>query len=176
MAPRPQKFPAFPDFMEEICFSWDCPASGPSVLKQAAPLASLEGADKLSLVGLPPVDSFAALVKASPVGGLAGDPACPNLQCKNERQRLPRSLVCRFTSWPDVTTINLFTQQLINKKLPNAVVLLSDQVAIYSEEQPPSYHVLTESFLMPLSCMKTEPDMTEKKWSCSGVTGSVKTV
>ncbi|MGH0157925.1 UNVERIFIED_CONTAM: hypothetical protein FKN15_051655 [Acipenser sinensis] len=48
-----------------------------------------------------------------------------------------------------------------------------DQVAIYSEKQPPSYHVLTESFSMPLSCMKTEPDMTEKKWSCSGVTGGV---
>ncbi|MGH0131024.1 UNVERIFIED_CONTAM: hypothetical protein FKN15_022219 [Acipenser sinensis] len=64
MVPRPQKFPAFPD-------SWDRPASGPRVLKQAALLASLEGADKLGLVGFPPtppVDStITALVKAPPV-------------------------------------------------------------------------------------------------------------
>ncbi|MGH0146617.1 UNVERIFIED_CONTAM: hypothetical protein FKN15_041228 [Acipenser sinensis] len=72
MAPHPQKFPAFPDFMEEVRSSWDCLASGPSVLKQATPLASLEDADKLGLAVFPPVDStIAALVKASLVGGLA---------------------------------------------------------------------------------------------------------
>ncbi|MGH0139752.1 UNVERIFIED_CONTAM: hypothetical protein FKN15_043173 [Acipenser sinensis] len=65
MAPRPQMFPAFPDFMEEVRSSWDRPASDPSVLKQAAPLASLESAEKLGLAGFPPVDStIAALVKA----------------------------------------------------------------------------------------------------------------
>ncbi|MGH0154271.1 UNVERIFIED_CONTAM: hypothetical protein FKN15_027278 [Acipenser sinensis] len=72
MAPHPQKFPVFPDFMEEVRSSWDCPASGPSVLKQAAPLASLEGAEKLGLARFPLVDStITALVKA-PVGGWVG--------------------------------------------------------------------------------------------------------
>ncbi|MGH0136305.1 UNVERIFIED_CONTAM: hypothetical protein FKN15_032346 [Acipenser sinensis] len=79
-SPRPQMFPAFPDFMEEVRSSWDCPASGPSVLKQAAPLASLEGLDKLGLAGFCPVDStIAALVKAPPVGGLARDLAARTL-------------------------------------------------------------------------------------------------
>ncbi|MGH0122087.1 UNVERIFIED_CONTAM: hypothetical protein FKN15_010501 [Acipenser sinensis] len=78
MAPRSQKFSAFLDFMEEVLSSWDCPASAPSVLKQAAHLAFLEGADKLGLAGFPPVDStIAALVKVPLVGGLAKDPACP---------------------------------------------------------------------------------------------------
>ncbi|MGH0164886.1 UNVERIFIED_CONTAM: hypothetical protein FKN15_048115 [Acipenser sinensis] len=54
MAPHPQKFLAFPDFMDEVRSSWDRPASGPSVLKQAAPLASLEGVEKLGLAGFPP--------------------------------------------------------------------------------------------------------------------------
>ncbi|MGH0175289.1 UNVERIFIED_CONTAM: hypothetical protein FKN15_069979 [Acipenser sinensis] len=44
IAPCSQKFPAFPDFMEEVRSSWDRPASAPSVLKQAAQLASLEDA------------------------------------------------------------------------------------------------------------------------------------
>ncbi|MGH0175678.1 UNVERIFIED_CONTAM: hypothetical protein FKN15_078092 [Acipenser sinensis] len=67
MAPRPQQFPAFPDFMEEVHFSWDHPASSPSVLKHAAPLVSLDGADKLGLAGFPLVDStIVALVKAPP--------------------------------------------------------------------------------------------------------------
>ncbi|MGH0189147.1 UNVERIFIED_CONTAM: hypothetical protein FKN15_033060 [Acipenser sinensis] len=83
MAPRPQQFPAFPDFMEEVHFSWDHPASSPSVLKLAAPLASLEGADKLGLAGFPLVDStIVALVKAPSVGGLARDSMCPNTQCR----------------------------------------------------------------------------------------------
>ncbi|MGH0180247.1 UNVERIFIED_CONTAM: hypothetical protein FKN15_003671 [Acipenser sinensis] len=65
MAPRPQQFPAYPDFMEEVHFSCDHPASSPSVLKHAAPLVSLEGADKLGLAGFPLVDStLVALVKA----------------------------------------------------------------------------------------------------------------
>ncbi|MGH0148417.1 UNVERIFIED_CONTAM: hypothetical protein FKN15_012700 [Acipenser sinensis] len=65
---RTQKFTAFPDFMEEVCSSWEHPASGHSVLKQAAPLASLEGTEKLGLTGIPPVDStIVALVKALPV-------------------------------------------------------------------------------------------------------------
>ncbi|MGH0186158.1 UNVERIFIED_CONTAM: hypothetical protein FKN15_020411 [Acipenser sinensis] len=65
MASLPQQFPAFPDFMEEVLFSWDHPASSPSVLKHAIPLASLEGADKLGLAGFPLVDStIVALVKA----------------------------------------------------------------------------------------------------------------
>ncbi|MGH0137737.1 UNVERIFIED_CONTAM: hypothetical protein FKN15_018119 [Acipenser sinensis] len=65
MAPRPQRFTVFPDFMEEVRFFWDSLASGPSVHKQAAPLASLEGAEKLGLAGFPPVDhNIMALVKA----------------------------------------------------------------------------------------------------------------
>ncbi|MGH0116145.1 UNVERIFIED_CONTAM: hypothetical protein FKN15_074786 [Acipenser sinensis] len=92
MAPLPQKFPAFPDFMEEVRPSWDRPASGPSLLNQAAPLASLEGAEKLGLEGYPPVDStITALVKAAPVGGLARDPACPNPQCKVTETHLKRA-------------------------------------------------------------------------------------
>ncbi|MGH0123623.1 UNVERIFIED_CONTAM: hypothetical protein FKN15_012763 [Acipenser sinensis] len=70
LAPRPQCFPAFPDFVEEVRSSWDRPASAPSVSKQATPLSSLEGADKLGLAEFPPVDStIAALVRALPVGG-----------------------------------------------------------------------------------------------------------
>ncbi|MGH0162788.1 UNVERIFIED_CONTAM: hypothetical protein FKN15_043332 [Acipenser sinensis] len=49
---RPQKLPAFPDFMEEVRSSWDRSASGPTVLKQAAPLVSLEGAEKLGIFEL----------------------------------------------------------------------------------------------------------------------------
>ncbi|MGH0169936.1 UNVERIFIED_CONTAM: hypothetical protein FKN15_058259 [Acipenser sinensis] len=72
MDPRPQKFPAFPDFIEEVRYSWDRPASGPSVLKQATLLASLEGVEKLGQAGFPQVDStIVALVKAPPVVVLA---------------------------------------------------------------------------------------------------------
>ncbi|MGH0137498.1 UNVERIFIED_CONTAM: hypothetical protein FKN15_063882 [Acipenser sinensis] len=60
VAPRPQPLPVFLDFMEEVHSFWDCLASAPSVLKQAAPLASLECADKLGLAGFPPVDSTIA--------------------------------------------------------------------------------------------------------------------
>ncbi|MGH0135121.1 UNVERIFIED_CONTAM: hypothetical protein FKN15_057087 [Acipenser sinensis] len=57
IAHRPQKFLAFPDFLEEVRSSWDRPASGPSMLKHAAPLVSLEGTDKLGLAGFPPVNA-----------------------------------------------------------------------------------------------------------------------
>ncbi|MGH0128806.1 UNVERIFIED_CONTAM: hypothetical protein FKN15_052137 [Acipenser sinensis] len=71
VAPHPQPFPAFWYFMEEVRSSWDHLASVPCVLKQKAPLASLEGVDKLDLLGFPPVDStIAAFVKA------------PNPQCR----------------------------------------------------------------------------------------------
>ncbi|MGH0140990.1 UNVERIFIED_CONTAM: hypothetical protein FKN15_018825 [Acipenser sinensis] len=53
LAPRPQCFPTFPDFVEEKRSSLDRPASAPSVSKQATPLSSLEGADKLGLAGFP---------------------------------------------------------------------------------------------------------------------------
>ncbi|MGH0163431.1 UNVERIFIED_CONTAM: hypothetical protein FKN15_045133 [Acipenser sinensis] len=103
MAPRPQKFPAFPDFMEEVRSSWDCPASGPSMLKHAALLASLEGADKLGLAGFPPVDSTTvALVKARLVGGLARDPACPNPQCKVTETHLKRAYATRLSNTASV--------------------------------------------------------------------------
>ncbi|MGH0125938.1 UNVERIFIED_CONTAM: hypothetical protein FKN15_025158 [Acipenser sinensis] len=92
MAPHPKKFLAFPDFMKEVCASWDCPASAPSMLKQAAQLASLEGAEKLSLAGFPSVDStIPALVKALPVGGLARDPVCLNTQCSVTETHLKRA-------------------------------------------------------------------------------------
>ncbi|MGH0127337.1 UNVERIFIED_CONTAM: hypothetical protein FKN15_030674 [Acipenser sinensis] len=81
-APLPQPFPVFPDFMEEVRSSWDHPASVPSVLKQATPLAFLEGADKLGLAGFPPVDTIATLVKALLMVGFPKDPACLNLQCR----------------------------------------------------------------------------------------------
>ncbi|MGH0187173.1 UNVERIFIED_CONTAM: hypothetical protein FKN15_024058 [Acipenser sinensis] len=62
-----QPVPASPDFLEEVRTSWEHPALTPSVLKQAAQLASLEGAKKLGMVGFPPVDStITALVKAPP--------------------------------------------------------------------------------------------------------------
>ncbi|MGH0116553.1 UNVERIFIED_CONTAM: hypothetical protein FKN15_014753 [Acipenser sinensis] len=65
MAPRPQKLPAFPDFME-------CGKAWPS--------------------GIPPVDStIMALVKAPLVGGLARDPACPNPQYKVMETYLKRA-------------------------------------------------------------------------------------
>ncbi|MGH0174847.1 UNVERIFIED_CONTAM: hypothetical protein FKN15_068738 [Acipenser sinensis] len=80
MDPRPQRILGFPDFVEEVHSSWDHLTSGPSVLKHAAPLASLEGVDKLGLAGFPLVDStITALVKALLVGGLARN---PNHQCK----------------------------------------------------------------------------------------------
>ncbi|MGH0178801.1 UNVERIFIED_CONTAM: hypothetical protein FKN15_077968 [Acipenser sinensis] len=92
VAPRPQKFLAFPEFMEEVCSSWDRLASSPSVLKQAAPHTSLEGAEKLGTAGFPPVDStIAALVKAPPVGGLARDLACLNPQCRVMETHLKRA-------------------------------------------------------------------------------------
>ncbi|MGH0121020.1 UNVERIFIED_CONTAM: hypothetical protein FKN15_068716 [Acipenser sinensis] len=92
LAPHPQRFPAFPNFIEEVRSSCDHPASGPSVFKQATPLASLEGADKLGLAGFPPVDStIAALVKALSVGGLTRDPACQNPQCKVKEMHLKRT-------------------------------------------------------------------------------------
>ncbi|MGH0127698.1 UNVERIFIED_CONTAM: hypothetical protein FKN15_021528 [Acipenser sinensis] len=73
MAPRAQKYPAFPAFMEEVRSSWDRPASAPSELKQATQLASLEGVHKLGLAGFPPVDStIAALVKAPPLSQRLG--------------------------------------------------------------------------------------------------------
>ncbi|MGH0166980.1 UNVERIFIED_CONTAM: hypothetical protein FKN15_052128 [Acipenser sinensis] len=81
VAPRPQSFPAFRDFMEEVRSSWDHLALAPSVPKQAVPLASLEGTDKLGLASFPPVDSnITVLVKAPLVGGLPKDPACLNPQ------------------------------------------------------------------------------------------------
>ncbi|MGH0116831.1 UNVERIFIED_CONTAM: hypothetical protein FKN15_019220 [Acipenser sinensis] len=92
MAPRAQKFPFFLDFMEEVRFSWDRPASAPSVLKQATQLASLEGADKPGLAGFPLVDStIAALVKATPVGVLFKEPACLNPQCRVTETHLKRA-------------------------------------------------------------------------------------
>ncbi|MGH0175931.1 UNVERIFIED_CONTAM: hypothetical protein FKN15_003372 [Acipenser sinensis] len=87
----PASFPAFPDFMEDVCFSWDCPASGRRVLKQATPLASLQGVEMLGLMGFPPVDStIVALVKALPVSGLARDLVCPNSQCRVTETHLKR--------------------------------------------------------------------------------------
>ncbi|MGH0116248.1 UNVERIFIED_CONTAM: hypothetical protein FKN15_000175 [Acipenser sinensis] len=54
-APRPQPFPVFPDFLEEVSTSWEHPASVPSVLKQASTLTlALEDAEKLGLAGFPP--------------------------------------------------------------------------------------------------------------------------
>ncbi|MGH0151024.1 UNVERIFIED_CONTAM: hypothetical protein FKN15_023406 [Acipenser sinensis] len=92
VAPRLQPFPAFPDFLEEVHTSWEHPASAPSVLKQAAQLASLEDAEKPGMAGFPPVDStIAALVKAPPVDGLPRDPAYPNPQCRVTKVHLKRA-------------------------------------------------------------------------------------
>ncbi|MGH0141897.1 UNVERIFIED_CONTAM: hypothetical protein FKN15_002502 [Acipenser sinensis] len=96
MAPHPQKFP---DFVEEVHSSWDHPASGASVLKQATPLSSLEGVEKLGLPGFPPVDpTIMALVKAPPVGGLARALACPNTQKRTSSgsmHKRSRKLACQ---------------------------------------------------------------------------------
>ncbi|MGH0136247.1 UNVERIFIED_CONTAM: hypothetical protein FKN15_042304 [Acipenser sinensis] len=54
VAPTAQPFPPFPHFMEEIHSSWDRPVSAPSILMQAIPPASLDGAEKLGLTGFPP--------------------------------------------------------------------------------------------------------------------------
>ncbi|MGH0182565.1 UNVERIFIED_CONTAM: hypothetical protein FKN15_009572 [Acipenser sinensis] len=59
-----------------VRYFWDRPTSAPSVLKQAALIASLEGTDKLGLVGFPPVDStIAAMFKAPPVERLPKYPS-----------------------------------------------------------------------------------------------------
>ncbi|MGH0130471.1 UNVERIFIED_CONTAM: hypothetical protein FKN15_042540 [Acipenser sinensis] len=68
---------AFQDFMEEVHSFWDRPASAPSVLKQVAPLVSLEGSDKLGLVGFPPVDHHCGLGQGSASGGLTQGPCVP---------------------------------------------------------------------------------------------------
>ncbi|MGH0152174.1 UNVERIFIED_CONTAM: hypothetical protein FKN15_047486 [Acipenser sinensis] len=92
VAPHLQPFPAFPDFLEEVHTSWEHPASAPSVLKQAAQLASLEDAEKPGMAGFTPVDStIAALVKAPPVDGLPRDPAYPNPQCRVTKVHLKRA-------------------------------------------------------------------------------------
>ncbi|MGH0118725.1 UNVERIFIED_CONTAM: hypothetical protein FKN15_005711 [Acipenser sinensis] len=80
-----------PDFMEEVRSSWDCPASGPSVLEQASLLASLEGVEKLGLAGFlrktPPSRPW--LRPCRWVGWL--DPACPIPQCKVMETHLKRA-------------------------------------------------------------------------------------
>ncbi|MGH0143089.1 UNVERIFIED_CONTAM: hypothetical protein FKN15_077717 [Acipenser sinensis] len=69
--------------------SWNHPALVPSVVKQATPLASLEGAGVLDLAEFPPVDStIVALVRAPPVGGLPKDLAYPNSQCRVTKAHL----------------------------------------------------------------------------------------
>ncbi|MGH0149885.1 UNVERIFIED_CONTAM: hypothetical protein FKN15_058356 [Acipenser sinensis] len=91
-APRPQSCSAFRDFMEDVRSSWDRPASAPSMLKQVAPLASFEGADKLDLAGFPPVDStICGLDQGSTGGGVPKEPACPNLQCRVTETHLKRA-------------------------------------------------------------------------------------
>ncbi|MGH0132978.1 UNVERIFIED_CONTAM: hypothetical protein FKN15_020896 [Acipenser sinensis] len=92
--------------MEEVRSSWERPASDPSALKQATPLASLEGAEKLGLVGLPPVDStIAALVKAPLVGGLARDPACPNPQCRVTEMHLKWAYAAEVQATRQLNTV-----------------------------------------------------------------------
>ncbi|MGH0128022.1 UNVERIFIED_CONTAM: hypothetical protein FKN15_077316 [Acipenser sinensis] len=96
--------------MEEVHPSWDCPASGPSVLKQAALLASLEGAEKLGLVRFPPVHStITALVKAPTVGGLARDLACPNPQCRVTEIHLKRVYAAEVQATHLSNTTSLLT-------------------------------------------------------------------
>ncbi|MGH0164960.1 UNVERIFIED_CONTAM: hypothetical protein FKN15_048084 [Acipenser sinensis] len=78
------------------------------VLKQAALLVSLEGADKLGLARFPQVDStIAALVKALPVGGLAREPACSNPQCKGTETHLKRAYAAeaRATRLSNTTSV-----------------------------------------------------------------------
>ncbi|MGH0162223.1 UNVERIFIED_CONTAM: hypothetical protein FKN15_070887 [Acipenser sinensis] len=135
LAPRPQCFPAFPEFLEEVCSSWDRPASAPSVSKQATPLSSLEGADKLGLAGFPPVDStIAALVRAPPVGGLARDPVCPNPQCRVTETHLKRvyavgAQVTHLANTASVLTAYLdgvLREALLPKPVASELRLLSD--------------------------------------------------
>ncbi|MGH0131467.1 UNVERIFIED_CONTAM: hypothetical protein FKN15_046170 [Acipenser sinensis] len=78
-----QPFPVFPDFLKDVQSSWNHPASAPSVVKRATPLASLESERALGLAEFPPVDStIAVLVQVPSVEGLSKDPACPNAQCR----------------------------------------------------------------------------------------------
>ncbi|MGH0163022.1 UNVERIFIED_CONTAM: hypothetical protein FKN15_044546 [Acipenser sinensis] len=113
VAPRPQPFPAFPDFMEEVHSSWDHLNSVSSVLKQAALLASLEVTDKLGLTGFPPVDStIVALVKAPPMGGLPKDPVCPNPQCRVTETHLKKAYTAEAQDG-DVTTAAILPQSSI---------------------------------------------------------------
>ncbi|MGH0118247.1 UNVERIFIED_CONTAM: hypothetical protein FKN15_057481 [Acipenser sinensis] len=113
LAPHPQCFPAFPDFVEEVRSSWDRPASAPSVSKQATPLSSLEGADKLGLAGFPPVDStITALVRAPPVGVLARDTMCPNPQCRVTETHLKRAYAAEAQSTCLAKTASVLTAYL----------------------------------------------------------------
>ncbi|MGH0129857.1 UNVERIFIED_CONTAM: hypothetical protein FKN15_040001 [Acipenser sinensis] len=113
LAPRPQWFPAFPDYMEEVRSSWDSPASAPSVSKQATLLSSLEGADKLSLAGIPPVDStIAALVRAPLVGEFARDPMCPNPQCRVTETHLKRVYAAEAQETRLANTASVLTMYL----------------------------------------------------------------
>ncbi|MGH0172364.1 UNVERIFIED_CONTAM: hypothetical protein FKN15_069348 [Acipenser sinensis] len=65
--PSSEPFTVFPDILEEVQSSWHRLASVPNLLKQAAPLASLEGVGVLGLAEFPPVDStIKALVRDPP--------------------------------------------------------------------------------------------------------------
>ncbi|MGH0133083.1 UNVERIFIED_CONTAM: hypothetical protein FKN15_045384 [Acipenser sinensis] len=113
LAPCPQCFPAFPDFVEEVRSSWVRPASAPSISKQTTPPSSLEGADKLGLAGFPPEDStVAALVRAPPVGWLARDPMCPNPQCRVTETHLKQAYTAGAQATRLANTASVLTAYL----------------------------------------------------------------
>ncbi|MGH0153925.1 UNVERIFIED_CONTAM: hypothetical protein FKN15_068763 [Acipenser sinensis] len=129
MAPRPQKFPLFPDFMEEVRSSWDRPVSG---------------AEKLGLAGFPPVDStIASLVKAQPVGGVARDLACPNPQCRVMETHLKRvyaaeAQATRLSNTASVLTAymyNVLRKALLPEPVATELCLLSSMLLQISSLQ-----------------------------------------
>ncbi|MGH0130470.1 UNVERIFIED_CONTAM: hypothetical protein FKN15_042539 [Acipenser sinensis] len=92
---------AFQDFMEEVHSFWDRPASAPSVLKQVAPLVSLEGSDKLGLVGFPPVDHHCGLGQGSASGGLTQGPCVPEPAMQGHGDAPEVGLCSRSTAFQD---------------------------------------------------------------------------
>ncbi|MGH0126288.1 UNVERIFIED_CONTAM: hypothetical protein FKN15_029301 [Acipenser sinensis] len=93
--------------------SWNHPALVPSVVKQATPLASLEGAGVLDLAEFPPVDStIVALVRAPPVGGLPKDLAYPNSQCRVTKAHLNKDYAAEAQVTRLANTAGLLTAYL----------------------------------------------------------------
>ncbi|MGH0159434.1 UNVERIFIED_CONTAM: hypothetical protein FKN15_040115 [Acipenser sinensis] len=122
--------PVFLDFLEEVQSSWHRPASAPSVSKQAAPLASLDGEGALGLAEFLPVDStIVALVRAPPIGDLSKDLPCPNAQCRITEAHLKKAYAAK-------AQVSSFEGQALGQSLAGLIVA---QTALAVPGKGPGY-------------------------------------